>query len=163
MRLNLHMLLQITLARMITLSAQPTYVRTFSQLQQDLDHNPTFHTARSSLNGTGISIFQFPSSQKPGTGKEGLQFDPSNTDSRGGDLAEFFRHESSLYPSALSCEGSLILCTKSDLLECIANTNKEELIAPETCDFVILDGGVLIHTLPGTAVQGKTYEVLKYV
>ena len=43
-------------------------------------------------------------------------------DSQGGDLDEFFRHESS-YPPALSCEGSLNSCTKSDLLECIADTD----------------------------------------
>ena len=38
-------------------------------------------------------------------------------DSRGGDLEEFFHHESSPYPPALSSEGSLNSCTKSDLLE----------------------------------------------
>lgn len=80
-------------------------------------------------------------------------------DSRGGDLDEFFRHESSPYPPALSCEGSLNSCTKSDLLECIASTDEEELIAPEMYDFVVIDGGALIHTLPGTAVQGKTFDV----
>jgi len=86
-------------------------------------------------------------------------------DSRGGDLEEFFQHESSPYPPALSSEGSLNSCTKSDLLVCIlgAGTNSavsvdEELVAPDVYDFIIIDGGVLIHSLPGTTVQGKTFD-----
>jgi len=38
----------------------------------NLDHNPTSRTAKSSFHGTGISIFQFPSSQKPGLDLECL-------------------------------------------------------------------------------------------
>ena len=37
-------------------------------------------------------------------------------DSRRGDLEKFLQHESSPYPPALSSEGSLNSCTKSDLL-----------------------------------------------
>ena len=83
----------------------------------------------------------------------------------GGDLEEFFRHESSPYPPALSSEGSLNSCTKSDLLVYImeASTSSpisvdEELVAPDVYDFIIVDGGVLIHSLPGTIVQGKTFD-----
>ena len=41
----------------------------------NLDHNPTSRTS-SSFHGTGISIFQFPSSDKPGFCQEPLQIDP---------------------------------------------------------------------------------------
>jgi len=86
-------------------------------------------------------------------------------DSRGGDLEEFFRHESSPYPPVLSSEGSLNCCTKSDLLVYIleASTRSaisvdEELLAPDVYDFIVIDGGALIHALPGTTVQGKTFD-----
>lgn len=64
-----------------------------------------------------------------------------------------------------SSEGSLNYCTKSDLLVYIlgAGTSSavsvdEELVAPDVYDFIIIDGGVLIHSLPGTTVQGKTFD-----
>ena len=34
----------------------------------------------------------------------------------------------------------------------------EELVAPDVYDFIIIDGGVLIHSLPGATVQGKTFD-----
>lgn len=65
----------------------------------------------------------------------------------------------------MSSEGSLNSCTKSDLLVYIleAGTSSaisvdEELVAPDVYDFIIIDGGVLIHSLPGTTVQGKTFD-----
>lgn len=80
-------------------------------------------------------------------------------------MEEFFQHESSPYPPALSSEGSLNSCIKSDLLVYIlgAGTSSavsvdEELVAPDVYDFIIIDGGVLIHSLPGTTVQGKTFD-----
>lgn len=85
-------------------------------------------------------------------------------DSRGGDLEEFFRHESSPYPPALSSEGSLNSCHKSDLLDYIIEGSTdiisadEEPIAPDIYDFIIIDGGALIHSLPGTSVQGKNFD-----
>ena len=41
----------------------------------NLDHNPTSRTATSSFHGTGISIFQFPSSDKPGLYQKPIQID----------------------------------------------------------------------------------------
>ena len=41
----------------------------------NLDHNPSSRTATSSFHGTGISIFQFPSSDKPGVRREPVRFD----------------------------------------------------------------------------------------
>ena len=86
-------------------------------------------------------------------------------DSRGEDLEEFFRHESSPYPPALSSEGSLNSCTKSDLLHynleaTTSNTFSadEELVTPDSYDFIVIDGRVLIHSLPGITVQGKTFD-----
>ena len=34
----------------------------------------------------------------------------------------------------------------------------EELTAPDVYDFVVIDGGLLIHSLPGPNVQGKTFD-----
>ena len=88
-------------------------------------------------------------------------------DSHGGDLEEFLRHGPSPYPPALSSsEGSLNSCTKSHLLHYIlqATTSNtisadEKLVTPDSYDFIIIDGGVLIHSLPGgTTVQGKTFD-----
>ncbi|CAL8262918.1 unnamed protein product [Arctogadus glacialis] len=86
-------------------------------------------------------------------------------ESRSGNLEDFFCHESSPYPPALSCEGSLNSCMKSDLLFYILGNPKsggisdsEEIVAPDLYDFIVIDVGALIHSLPGTTVQGKTFE-----
>ena len=34
----------------------------------------------------------------------------------------------------------------------------EELVAPDVYEFIILDGGVLIYSLPGTAIQGIPFD-----
>ena len=84
-------------------------------------------------------------------------------------MEEFFQHESSPYPPALSSEGSLNSCTKLDLLVYImeastssASSVDEELVAPDVCDFIIIDGGGLIHSLPGTNVIGMTFDSYFY-
>ncbi len=66
---------------------------------------------------------------------------------------------------ALSSEGLLNSCTKSDLLRCImistATTDlsvDEELVAPDVFGVVVIDGGALIHALPGTTMQGKSFD-----
>ena len=86
-------------------------------------------------------------------------------DSQGGNLEEFFRHESSSSPASLSSEGSINSCTKSDLLACIMEASAstglsadEELVAPDDYGVIVIDGGALIHSLPGTTVQGKTFD-----
>ena len=86
-------------------------------------------------------------------------------DSRGGDFMEFFRHESSPYSPALSSKGSLNSCTKSDLSVNIMAAGTSStisvdgvLFAPDFYNFIIIDSGVLIHSLPGTTVQGKTFD-----
>lgn len=48
----------------------------------NLDHNPTSRTASSSFHGTGISIFQFPSSQTPGLDQECLRINSQKTGAR---------------------------------------------------------------------------------
>ncbi|KAM9391787.1 complement C5 [Pholidichthys leucotaenia] len=85
-------------------------------------------------------------------------------DSRGGNLEEFFRHESSSSPPALASEGSINSCKKSDLLACIMEASAStglsadaELVAPDDYGVIVIDGGALIHSLPGTTVQGKTF------
>lgn len=37
-------------------------------------------------------------------------------------------------------------------------SDNEEKVAPDRYDFIVIDGGALIHSLPGTTVQGKTFE-----
>ena len=34
----------------------------------------------------------------------------------------------------------------------------EELVAPDDYGVIVIDGGALIHSLPGTTVQGKTFD-----
>ena len=34
----------------------------------------------------------------------------------------------------------------------------EELVAPGVYDFIFIDGGALIHSLPGTSASGKTFD-----
>ena len=34
----------------------------------------------------------------------------------------------------------------------------EDILVPNAYDFIIIDGGALIHTLPGTTVQGKNFD-----
>ena len=34
----------------------------------------------------------------------------------------------------------------------------EELVAPDVYEFIVIDGGSLIHSLPGIAVQGKSFD-----
>ena len=65
----------------------------------------------------------------------------------------------------MSSAGSLNSCTKSDLLAYILESSAssaisvdEELVAPDVYDFIVIDGGALIHSLPGTSVQGMTFE-----
>ena len=36
--------------------------------------------------------------------------------------------------------------------------SEEELMAPGTYGFTVIDGGALIHALPGTTVQGKSFS-----
>ena len=42
--------------------------------------------------------------------------------------------------------------------ESSASSVDEELPAPDVYNFIIIDGGVLIHSLPGTTVQGNTSD-----
>ncbi len=84
--------------------------------------------------------------------------------SRGGNLEEFFSHESFSSPPALVSEGSINSCNKSDLLACIMEASActglptdVELVAPDYYRVIIIDGGALIHSLPGTTVQSKTF------
>ena len=34
----------------------------------------------------------------------------------------------------------------------------EELVAPDVLDFIVIDGGVLIHSVPGPNIQGTTFD-----
>ena len=141
--------------------------------QSVLDSNDTPLTAP--IKGNNLLLFHEKKTQKKSAIKLKMQHFKRHAElyrkaflvlySRGGDLEEFFQHESSPYPPALSSEGSLNSCTKSDLLvyNMEASTSSpisvdEELVARDVYDFIIIDGGVLIHSLPGTNVQGKTFD-----
>ena len=87
-------------------------------------------------------------------------------DSRGGPevLKTFFQHESSQYPPSLSSEEAIYSNTKSDLLTCILETSSEddssgfEPIAPKVYDFIVLDGGALIHSITGSSQKGTNFD-----
>ena len=49
-------------------------------------------------------------------------------ESRAGDLKEFFSHETSSWPPALSSGGLLPTCAKSDLLKCLLDPTTSDLI-----------------------------------
>ena len=72
--------------------------------------------------------------------------------SRESDLREFFSHEVQSFPPSLSEFGSLRLPTaKSDLLSCLPGCS-EQLNPPSHFDYKILDGTVIVHSLPTTGV-----------
>ena len=138
--------------------------------QSVLDSNDTSLTAPIKRNN--LLLFHEKKTQKKSTTKlKMLHFKRHSElygqaflvlDSRGGDLEEFFHHESSPFPPALSSEGSITSCTKSDLLlyimEAGINSVDEGALAPDVYDFIFIDGGALIHSLPGTSVEGKTFD-----
>ena len=59
-------------------------------------------------------------------------------ESRGGNLTEFFRHESAIYPPALSSRGKMNSCTKSDLLNCILDADTTSNCRPSWINFLLL-------------------------
>ncbi|KAG0717220.1 hypothetical protein GWK47_008187 [Chionoecetes opilio] len=76
---------------------------------------------------------------------------------RDGDLAEFFRHENQACPPSLSQLGKLRLGTKSDLLMCLESCAevRDDAPKPDT-DGTILDGAVLVNVLK--PVAAKTFD-----
>lgn len=69
---------------------------------------------------------------------------------RESDLTEFFSHEIQSFPPSLSEFGNLRLPTaKSDLLKCLP-TFEEQTRPPTNFDSKILDGAVIVHSLPAT-------------
>lgn len=74
------------------------------------------------------------------------------TQSRDGDLDEFFAHEIQSFPPSLSDFGKLHLPSKkSDLLEQLCRTDETE--HPPAFDCKVLDGAVTAHSLPTSAVS----------
>ena len=66
---------------------------------------------------------------------------------RDSDLAELFAHEIQSFPPSLSDFGKLHLpSTKSDLLRCIEQPEQSE--PPSTYDCKVMDGAVIVHSLP---------------
>jgi hypothetical protein len=66
--------------------------------------------------------------------------------SREDDLMDFFQHENQSFPAALSDNGNLQSCQKSQLA-----TILETHVTPDTepeASFIILDGSALINALP---------------
>ena len=61
----------------------------------NLDHNPTSRTATSSFHGTGISLFQFPTTQKPGLDQECLRI---NSHTEAGSSGPILPHSYTFVP-----------------------------------------------------------------
>ncbi|XP_041473687.1 uncharacterized protein LOC121422601 [Lytechinus variegatus] len=76
---------------------------------------------------------------------------------REGDIKEFFKHENQKYPPSLSSSGTLKQGTKSDLvrlLEALINTPSAVTNTPST-DVTVLDGAALVHLIP--VKESKTF------
>lgn len=71
---------------------------------------------------------------------------------RQSDLLEFFSHEVQSFPPSLSDFGKLHLPgSKSDLLKCLKESH--ESVVPPTCDCRVMDGAVIVHSLPRAGIQ----------
>ena len=75
--------------------------------------------------------------------------------SRKCDLQEFFKHESQPVPAALSDNGKLHSCQKSQLVEILEAQIVKSDIEPEA-DVIIIDGSALLNALPPQA--SKTFD-----
>jgi len=83
--------------------------------------------------------------------------------SREYDLIKFFQHENQSFPAALSDNGNLHSCQKSQ----IATILETHVTPPDTvpeASFIILDGSALINALPSrTSKTFEKYAVLEVV
>ena len=74
----------------------------------------------------------------------------------------FVSHDSSSWPPALSSGGLLHTCAKSDLLKCLLGPTTSNFddkpMSPTVYDFIVFDGGYLIHTLTRKSTKGKPSE-----
>ena len=64
---------------------------------------------------------------------------------REGNLEEFFKHENSPSPPALSCNGKMRSRQKSELITCV---EVDTTLERPSVDAVVLDGAAIIHMLP---------------
>ena len=71
------------------------------------------------------------------------------------DLQEFFRHENQSFPAALSENGKLSTCQKSQLAA-ICETHATILDTEPDTDVIIIDGSAMINTLK--LWHAKTFE-----
>ena len=74
---------------------------------------------------------------------------------RDGDLDDFFQHENQSCPPALSCDGKLRYCNKSDLLGCLEKLVPSQQEPPSVSTLVI-DGAALVNML--APQQCKTFD-----
>ena len=77
------------------------------------------------------------------------------TQTRHGDLDNFFKHENHAYPPSLSLFGKLRFGTKSDLVECLEQLCTSCGEAP-VADVIILDRAAIINMLKSIGV--KTFQ-----
>jgi hypothetical protein len=106
-----------------------------------------------------LSLFKQPRNSNPS--KQGKQIAALKNDvsifsqlyialqTRQGDIRDFFSHEVHKYPPSISEYGRLRLpSSKSDLLKCLPQSG--EATIPNHFDCKILDGAVIVHSLPTT-------------
>ena len=74
------------------------------------------------------------------------------TQTRDGDLDNFFKHENHAYPPSLSLLGKLRFGTKSDLVDCLEKYCTSRGEAP-LVDVIILDGAAIINMLKPIGVN----------
>ena len=68
--------------------------------------------------------------------------------SREGNLEEFFKHKNQKFPPSLSTAGKLRQGKKSDLLGCLESCGKSAHLNTPTVEVRILDGAAVVHFLP---------------
>ena len=80
---------------------------------------------------------------------------------REGNLEEFFKHENSSSPPALSCNGKMRTGQKSELIACVeVNTTLER----PSVDVVVLDGAAIVNMLsPGKCKTFKEYAETVFI
>lgn len=72
-----------------------------------------------------------------------------SSQSREGNIEEFFKHENQQYPPSISSAGKLRQGKKSDLVECLESKKKSSAISnAPSVEMKVFDGAAVVHFLP---------------
>ncbi len=82
--------------------------------------------------------------------------------SRPGELDNFFMHENLPWPPALAEQNKMRRTTKSDLMECLESLNTSQSTPVDAPDALIIDGAALIHCLDPKYAKKKPSTFKEY-